>query len=82
LSAGGYQESGNSGCQRGTANGEKVAAAERELGSVVAGVTPDAMQPATADAAIALALEKFGGFHGLYHVAGGSGRRQGDGRKK
>ena len=60
-------------------NAEKVAAAERELGSVVAGVTADAMQPATADAAIALALEKFGGFHGLYHVAGGSGRRQGDG---
>ena len=60
-------------------NAEKVAAAERELGSVVAGVTADAMQPATAASAIALALEKFGGFHGLYHVAGGSGRRQGDG---
>ena len=60
-------------------NAEKVAAAERELGSVVAGVTADAMQPTTAAAAIALALEKFGGFHGLYHVAGGSGRRQGDG---
>ena len=60
-------------------NAEKVAAAERELGAVVAGVTADAMQPTTAAAAIALALEKFGGFHGLYHVAGGSGRRQGDG---
>ena len=58
---------------------EKVEAAERELGSAVAGLAGDAMQPATAPAAIALALEKFGGFHGLYHVAGGSGRRQGDG---
>ena len=60
-------------------NAEKVEAAERELGSAVAGLAGDAMQPATAPAAVALALEKFGGFHGLYHVAGGSGRRQGDG---
>ena len=60
-------------------NAEKVQATERELGSVVTGISADAMQPTTAAAAIALALEKFGGFHGLYHVAGGSGRRQGDG---
>ena len=41
--------------------------------------TGDARDPATADAAIATALEKFGGFHALYHVAGGSGRAHGDG---
>ncbi len=28
---------------------------------------------------IETALARFGGFHGLYHVAGGSGRRFGDG---
>lgn len=58
---------------------EKVQAVERKLGSVVAGLATDAMQPDTATRAIALAVEKFGGFHGLYHVAGGSGRRHGDG---
>lgn len=57
----------------------KVAAVERELGSAVAGLVGDAMQPDTAARAIALAVEKFAGFHGLYHVAGGSGRKQGDG---
>ncbi len=58
---------------------EKVRAAERELGADAAGLVGDAIQPGTAPQAIALAVERFGGFHGLYHVAGGSGRRQGDG---
>jgi NAD(P)-dependent dehydrogenase (short-subunit alcohol dehydrogenase family) len=58
---------------------EKVRAAEAELGASAAGLVGDAMQPDTAARAIALAVERFGGFHGLYHVAGGSGRRQGDG---
>jgi len=39
----------------------------------------DATNEATAVQAIELCLEAFGGFHGLYHVAGGSGRRFGDG---
>jgi NAD(P)-dependent dehydrogenase (short-subunit alcohol dehydrogenase family) len=39
----------------------------------------DAADTATATAAIALALQEFGRFDGLYHVAGGSGRRYGDG---
>ncbi len=60
-------------------SGEKVQAVERELGPAVAGFAADAMQPDSAARAIALALEKFGGFHGLYHVAGGSGRKHGDG---
>ncbi len=57
----------------------KVQVVESELGSAVAGLVADASQPDTAARAIALAVEKFGGFHGLYHVAGGSGRKQGDG---
>jgi NAD(P)-dependent dehydrogenase (short-subunit alcohol dehydrogenase family) len=50
-----------------------------ELGSAAIAMTADATKPETAPAAIARAIEAFGGFHGLYHVAGGSGRRAGDG---
>jgi NAD(P)-dependent dehydrogenase (short-subunit alcohol dehydrogenase family) len=57
----------------------KVAAAVRELGLSARGVTGDATKPRTAERAIAAALRAFGGFHGLYHVAGGSGRDAGDG---
>lgn len=39
----------------------------------------DACDPATAEKAIAAAIEKYGRLDGLYHVAGGSGRRFGDG---
>ncbi len=39
----------------------------------------DAIDPGTSSDAIAVCLEKFGNFDGLYHVAGGSGRRFGDG---
>lgn len=58
---------------------DKVRTAERELGAGALGLTGDAMQPDTATEAVALAVKQHGGFHGLYHVAGGSGRRQGDG---
>ena len=58
---------------------EKTRAAGEELGSNAATLTADAMAPDTATRAIRTALEQFGGFHGLYHVAGGSGRKQGDG---
>jgi NAD(P)-dependent dehydrogenase (short-subunit alcohol dehydrogenase family) len=44
-----------------------------------AGVTGDAALPDTAERAVALAVERFGDCDGLYHVAGGSGRRFGDG---
>jgi NAD(P)-dependent dehydrogenase (short-subunit alcohol dehydrogenase family) len=44
-----------------------------------AGVVGDAAMPGTASRAINLCKEKFGSFHGLYHVAGGSGRKYGDG---
>ena len=39
----------------------------------------DATQPHTAVEAIDLAKREFGGFDGMYHVAGGSGRQMGDG---
>lgn len=39
----------------------------------------DATEPATAELAIDRAIRDFGDFHGLYHVAGGSGRSMGDG---
>jgi len=39
----------------------------------------DARKAETARNAIDLCIEKFNGFDGLYHVAGGSGRKMGDG---
>ncbi|MGE0755447.1 MAG: SDR family NAD(P)-dependent oxidoreductase [Pirellulaceae bacterium] len=39
----------------------------------------DARAPDTADCAVRMAHDEFGGLDGLYHVAGGSGRSQGDG---
>lgn len=58
---------------------DKVAAVREELGAAVLGLPGDATEPQTAPAAIQVALGNFGGFHGLYHVAGSSGRRHGDG---
>jgi NAD(P)-dependent dehydrogenase (short-subunit alcohol dehydrogenase family) len=58
---------------------EKVEAARKVLGGQVLGFVADATDPKAAAAAIQIASGNFGGFHGLYHVAGGSGRRQGDG---
>jgi len=43
------------------------------------GIAADATHPKTAAQAIGLAIHKFGAFNGLYHVAGGSGRKFGDG---
>ena len=54
-------------------------AATESLGEKAVAHVGDATAPEHAPAAIALARERFGGVHGLYHVAGGSGRRQGDG---
>ena len=39
----------------------------------------DASSPETINTAIKQSLNKFGDLHGLYHVAGGSGREKGDG---
>ena len=48
----------------------------KENGKVVLG---DATDEQTAERAIQTCLENFGDVHGLYHVAGGSGRKSGDG---
>lgn len=57
----------------------RIEAAEKELGRNVLGFAADATDPKCAPAAINVAVGNFHGFDGLYHVAGGSGRRQGDG---
>ncbi|MCF7762944.1 MAG: SDR family oxidoreductase [Verrucomicrobia bacterium] len=60
-------------------NPESVRAAQLELGGDAFVLSADAARSDTAPQAIEEALNRFGGFHGLYHVAGGSGRRMGDG---
>lgn len=64
-------------------NEENVSKAQAEMekiaperGHAMAG---DAIDPTTSSNAITACIEKFGSFEGLYHVAGGSGRRFGDG---
>ncbi len=56
-----------------------VEQAGRELGAAGLALVSDATDPGAAAAAIGAARGRFGGFHGLYHVAGGSGRALGDG---
>lgn len=58
---------------------DSVQKAKEALGSDAAAMSADASHPDTAQNAIQLCLEKFGDFNGLYHVAGGSGRKMGDG---
>ena len=58
---------------------ESVEAAQRELGAGAKALAGDACDASTAKRAIETALHEFGSFHGLYHVAGGSGRKHGDG---
>jgi NAD(P)-dependent dehydrogenase (short-subunit alcohol dehydrogenase family) len=58
---------------------DRVPAAARELTGAAVVTAGDAADPATAPAAIARARREFGACHGLYHVAGGSGRSFGDG---
>ncbi|GAB2555307.1 SDR family NAD(P)-dependent oxidoreductase [Spirosoma areae] len=53
--------------------------AEVQLAGKGIAISSDATDPATARTAIERCREAFGGFDGLYHVAGGSGRRHGDG---
>lgn len=49
------------------------------LGKKAHAMTGDACESGHAEEAIQLAFHEFGGFDGLYHVAGGSGRKFGDG---
>jgi len=60
-------------------NADSGQAAARVLGNDACCVEGDAIDPATARVAIDLCLERFGRFDALYHVAGGSGRKMGDG---
>jgi NAD(P)-dependent dehydrogenase (short-subunit alcohol dehydrogenase family) len=60
-------------------NADSVKEAKRALGENAEGISGDATDPDTAGKAIELCLTRFGSFDGLYHVAGGSGRKMGDG---
>ncbi len=56
-----------------------VDTALQTLGANARGFAGDALDPDTADKAVGLAAAEFGSLDALYHVAGGSGRSQGDG---
>jgi len=58
---------------------EDVPPLTRDSGKAARFIHSDATQSETAPKAIEECLKAFGGFDGLYHVAGGSGRRWGDG---
>lgn len=60
-------------------NPETGRAAQIALGHDALVLEGDAADPQTAAKAIERCAEVFGGFDGLYHVAGGSGRKYGDG---
>lgn len=60
-------------------NAENAAKAKKLLGKDAEVLSSDATKPETAEKAITVCIEKFGSFDGLYHVAGGSGRKMGDG---
>ena len=60
-------------------NEESVAEAKKHLGSNAITIAGDAVTASTAAEAINTCIERFGSFNGLYHVAGGSGRKMGDG---
>jgi NAD(P)-dependent dehydrogenase (short-subunit alcohol dehydrogenase family) len=60
-------------------NEVSVAEAGTILGSKAETIVGDAVQPSTAIRAIDICISSFGSFDGLYHVAGGSGRKMGDG---
>jgi NAD(P)-dependent dehydrogenase (short-subunit alcohol dehydrogenase family) len=57
-------------------NGTKAASLLGPSASVIAS---DACQEGSAEEAVEACIARFGGFDGLYHVAGGSGRSFGDG---
>lgn len=54
-------------------------AAQVALGTSARVIVSDATDPASAPMLIETCLDEFGRFDALYHVAGGSGRRMGDG---
>ena len=60
-------------------NEENAVEAKSILGDNAEVISGDAIQPSTAILAIDTCINQFGSFDGLYHVAGGSGRKWGDG---
>jgi NAD(P)-dependent dehydrogenase (short-subunit alcohol dehydrogenase family) len=60
-------------------NKDSAAEAQTILGKNAKAISADAANQDTATNAITICIENFGGFDGLYHVAGGSGRKMGDG---
>ncbi len=56
-----------------------VAEARKSLAAEAVLFSADATDPAATESAIELCVRRFGGFDGLYHIAGGSGRGFGDG---
>jgi len=62
-----------------TKNEAQTALGEIALSETSLVIIDDIRNPNVAENTIDKAITAFGGFHGLYHVAGGSGRRWGDG---
>lgn len=60
-------------------NAESAEAAKKALGKNAMSLSADAANENTAVQAIDICINNFGSFDGLYHVAGGSGRKMGDG---
>ncbi len=60
-------------------NEDTAAAAVSKLKANGKVAIADASEEAAAETAIKICVESFGGFDGIYHVAGGSGRKYGDG---
>lgn len=60
-------------------NEASVAEAKIIVGNRAEAIIGDASKAGTAISAINTCIHKFGSFDGLYHVAGGSGRKMGDG---
>lgn len=60
-------------------NPQNVQSAQDQLGEGCVGIAADASDPAATATSIETCVQRFGRFDGLYHVAGGSGRKLGDG---
>ncbi len=60
-------------------NAESAGSAKQLLGNHAEAIVSDAVNTETAINAIDTCISHYGGFDGLYHVAGGSGRKMGDG---
>ncbi|HYE32544.1 MAG TPA: SDR family oxidoreductase [Methylomirabilota bacterium] len=58
---------------------EHVAKTQDALGDRCVGIAADATDPRTAQQGVEAAVREFGRLDALYHVAGGSGRKMGDG---